>query len=350
MKKMIILAMAVLLLGLAGPASATTLGHYYLYADFTSSDGFLGGYDVDSYGDYLYVNNGNKVDRYTLTTAAPTDPTAQDVNTHPDNKGLDGQWGVAGIDDDVNGTTDDISEKNWSGSDDNAGPMLDRTLKYDTTFKIPAIGEQGTSEIFATADKIYFASDSETIMSYDLTTGALATETSRLGSGYGWGHGISHIARDSSGKWYASNESNDVYTYNGSSWKYLFTHSIHPAAYNHLDGLEIVSLDTDNDGTLDGEFLFTADMRADYLDRYALDGTLLESYSYTSTQMPLEGLGFGANNHFWATSGDHLYELGGGALAGADDEPCCTPEPSTVLLMLLGLVGLAGFRKKFSGR
>lgn len=34
------------------------------------------------------------------------------------NRGADGEWGVAGVDDDGNGTTDDFSEAYWPGSDD----------------------------------------------------------------------------------------------------------------------------------------------------------------------------------------------------------------------------------------
>jgi hypothetical protein len=35
----------------------------------------------------------------------------------------------------------------------------------------------------------------------------------------------------------------------------------------------------------------------------------------------VEGMGFGALNHFWATGGDSLYEIGGGDLSEYTDPP-----------------------------
>ena len=37
-------------------------------------------------------------------------------------RGPDGQWGVAGVDDDMDGTTDNIFEAGWPGSDDDGVP------------------------------------------------------------------------------------------------------------------------------------------------------------------------------------------------------------------------------------
>jgi hypothetical protein len=55
--------------------------------------------------------------------------------------GLDGAWGVSGTDDDGNGTTDDVFEAGWPGSDDiAASPVTPQTriaVKHPTRTDIP---------------------------------------------------------------------------------------------------------------------------------------------------------------------------------------------------------------------
>lgn len=316
MKKFLILMAAVMLvMGVVGYASA---GDYYLYADFTTNNSeFLGGYDVDSYGDYLYVNRYNQIDRYTVTTADSDGDGVVEPNQHPDNIGPDG-----------------IS----STADDAVGPMEARTLTYDTTYAVSAIGGWSVSEIYATATGLYFLDDASDVSFYDFSVSSTSSVTATSDVN------LSQLGRRADGTWIASNESNNVYQYNTgtSTWDYLFTHSNFSGG-GHLDGLEVASMD----GT---EYIFLSDMYADNLGRYDFNGNLLETYTYpgSGASIVVEGMGFGANDHFWMTGSGHLYEVGGGALTNVIVDP--VPEPSTILLMGIGLLGLVGYSRKKKSR
>jgi len=347
MKKMVgfslLTAMLLVLLGSGAALSAT----YYKYADFTSSSSnsvFAGGYDVDSYGNYLYVNrDGRYIDRYTVATA--TNATT-DKDTHPLNIGPDGLSGTA---------------------DDNVGPMAVRTLTYDTHYDTgvnnSSIGYTTVSEIYATGSGLYFLNERNAISYYDFTAGSVtnnAVTTSTFAPGSpGAYQGLAQLARGSDGTWYASNSQThttggismggNIYKYNTSTnqWEFIIDTERTPGG-SHLDGIETAFLDVTDDNVDNAqEWLFTSDMTSQYISRYSLAGVFQQRYDYAATARSLEGLGFGANDHFWATGSGHLYEIGGGAFTEVHGGDGTVPEPSTILLLSAGLIGLAFGRKKF---
>ena len=85
-------------------------------------------------------------------------------------------------------------------------------------------------------------------------------------------------------------------------------------AGDHMDGMEVVT--DPNTGT---PYVYVSDMTSDYIGQYRLDAELgwvqENMFQYAGTGGSLvEGMGFGAFNHFWATGADSLYEVGGGDL------------------------------------
>jgi hypothetical protein len=254
MKKLIISTAALAIVG--GFAMTAEAGEYYMYANFsTSNSAFLGGFDVDSYGDYLYVNrDGSTIDRYTVTTATSS---GTDVNTHLSNIGPDG----------IDGTTDD-----------NKGAMAVRTLTHDQSYTVPAIGSTSMSEIYATATGLYFCDDAEQVSFYQFSDGSTTKIISATPNNT---YGLSQLARQQDGTWWASDESNRIYQYNDGTnvWDLKINHTVTTGG-DHLDGLEIVWLDVTNDNVANAEeWIFAADMTSNYMTRYNLAGVSQEVYS-----------------------------------------------------------------------
>jgi len=163
----------------------------------------------------------------------------------------------------------------------------------------------------------------------------------------------------STNTWYAGTRTRGIYHLDGTgNWIYDFTYM--NMSGGHMDGMEMV------DGNL-----WVSDMTSDHLAMYQNLGTVAapdwqifdadedgtrettnfdDTFNYNYSAY-VEGMGYGAFDHFWVTSNSSLYELGGGALQGViedegdgGDNP--VPEPSTIILMGIGLAGLAGYRRK----
>ena len=263
-------------------------GVYYQYADFQTSAGvYLGGYDVDSFDDLLYVSgSGGGIDVYRVELLDSDGDGMLEPNQHPDNP-------------------------------DDMGPIEERTLTF--VENIPYAGEisQSVTEIFAAEDRLFAAGGD--IDEYIFASGAVATITTAPS----WASRFSQLGYDDvNGVWYASNENQRrVFQHDAATdtWGLAFYYP--ELAGDHMDGIEVV---TDPETGI--PYVYVSDMTSDFIGQYRKDpdmGWVQQNlFSYQGTAgAPVEGMGFGALNHFWATAGNSVYEVGGGDLAEFTEPP-----------------------------
>ena len=262
-------------------------GEYYQYATFTVNDGsgYLGGGDVDSYGDYIYVNrDGSHLDVYIVSLNDTDGDGLYEPDQHPDNPNA-------------------------------TGLMENRTLTYVQTYDVLALDTATVGEIYAASDRVYFLGEDEgDIYQYLFANDSTTKEVDSVD------FDLSHLGYDDvNNVWYASNEgARTVYSWNGSSWQYEFSYV--DLAGSHMDGLEVVT-----DPNTNIPYVYVSDMTSDYLGQWRYDSanaSWVEEnlFKYNGTAGDVEGMGFGALGHFWATTGfangGTLYEIGGGELGG----------------------------------
>ncbi len=258
-------------------------GTYYQFANFsTGATAFMGGYDVDSFEDKIYVtgfNFGNSIDVYQVTLEDSDGDDELEPNQHPDNP-------------------------------DETGPIEQRTITFVET--IPGVTiSTSSSEILAQEDRMFVGGQAITEYVFGMG-GSMPVTTPPV-----WDSWLAHLGYDDiNGVWYASNENqrrvlqHDAET---NTWGIAFMYP--DMAGSHMDGMEVVT--DPNTGT---PYVYVSDMTSDFIGQYRLDpeeGWVQENlFQYTELSGALvEGFGFGALNHFWATGGDSVYELGGGDLA-----------------------------------
>jgi len=265
----------------------TPTGEYYKFAQFASQTSpFNGGADVDGFGDKLYVLSlQNTIDIYQVSLADSDMDGELEPNQHPDNP-------------------------------DNTGPIEERTLHFVES--IPTFGSPsvGSSELLAMEDRLYIGGKS-------LTEKVFGLPPTQVSSPPPWGKNLSHLGYDAKNDlWYASNESmRRVFQYDPSigSWGIAFLYP--DLAGSHMDGLEVVI-----DPNTSIPYVYVSDMTSDFIGQYRMDpelGWVQENlFEYSEDNgAAVEGLGFGPLSHFWATSGQELYEVGGGSLAEYTEDP-----------------------------
>ncbi|MBK8996796.1 MAG: hypothetical protein IPM35_13755 [Myxococcales bacterium] len=278
--------------------TTTPTGEYYQYSTFLSSGGiFKGGYDVTSYGDYIYVNrSGTYLDVYKVTLLDSDGDGKLEPNQHPSNPNETGP---------IEQRVLTFEKTILKAAPDNAplGSASVTSLRALSNTEIHSLGPTKNGGI-----RLYdFATKASTTV---LTPAATTLTFSFFGYGADWK------------MWYGGNESNRrVYSFHEPSkaWKTEFCYP--NLAGSHMDGMDVVV--SPKTGV---EYVYVSDMTSDFIAQYRRDdaqGWVQEGlFQYTdSTSSAVEGFGFGALKHFWATGGSTLIEIGGGDIQ-EDLEPC----------------------------
>ena len=284
-----------------GPDDVNITGAYFKFAHFTQADG-LADYcfisDVDSYGDLIYVH----------AVSPPCPDSYAGVQGHVD------VYRVTLLDSDEDGV---LEPNQHPDNPDNTGLIEERVLTHVTTIAAP-IGPVHHSEIYATADKLYFPGMDELFVEYDLVSGDTfdIVDGSVITPAGGRGISFSGYDEDNALWYFATEVPRRVYSYDPAIGAWVPEFDYPDMSGDHMDGMEFVKDPNSGEG-----YVYLTDMTSDYIGQYKKDAAgnweQVNLFHYADPDVEVvEGMGFGVLNHFWVGgwSSGVLYELGGGDL------------------------------------
>ncbi len=280
-----------------GNDSSSPTGDYFQFAYFTVDNSvFLGGADVDSAKYYfdpdtsedrIYVNrDGAHVDVYRVELLDSDGDGLAEPNQHPDNL-------------------------------DEPGEIEQRVLTLVETHDVP-IGGTHNNELYVVGDSIFFTrgtTEPGDIFEYDMVGGTVTTVVDvTVGI---WSQVLGYD--DVNDRWYtAIPYERWVFSHDPVANEWVLEFAYPNLSGDHSDGLEVVT-----DPKTGIPYVYVSDMTSDFIAQYTRDATgdwvqeNLFHYSQVGAS-DVEGMGFGAFNHFWVTSEGYgstvheLYEIGGG--------------------------------------
>jgi hypothetical protein len=275
--------------------SPTATGTYYLFSMFTQGkSAFKGGYDVDSFvaggENLIYVNRATQLDVYKVELIDSDKDGKLEPNQHPDNAKA-------------------------------KGAIEERQLTFIKTYSNVTLGQPSIGELYAVSDRVYFLRRDTTTSGAGIFEFIFATGVTNLVIPQNPKLSMCLLGFDEvSKRWFAANDqkvdgvTRRVYSYypDGGGWAAEFDYP--NLAGGHGDGMEVVV-----DIKTGIPYVYVSDMTSDFIAQYYQDSTgkwvqkNVFKYMETSKQS-VEGMGFGALQHFWITSGTALYEVGGGDL------------------------------------
>jgi hypothetical protein len=255
-------------------------------------EGFVG---LDGVDRIIYYNDPNLAYIYTVTI-----PEGADQHQHPDNSSA-------------------------------SGPVAPRTFTLERTFPLgeELLGDLELEEGGVFHESEFFVNEVNNVIFLGASTGIHqyifnpAAENPTFGGPVGnyeyaglaapaapaenW---VQSLAYDMENQiWYAGGSREGVVlSYNATQgpegiWREAFTYDPLPDGGHH-DGMEF------RDG-----YLFLADYASKHIMRFTPDGTLIDLYYNPNMEYGVEGMGFGALDHFWVGSHEHVItEIGGGSI------------------------------------